>query len=113
VWTRDRTYEQGERIRVSWSGAPGNRYDWLGMFRPTDIHPLAYLCDAGYCRNWNYKWYRYTGARIRGTTTFGPSAEVGYGSWPLKRGRYEIRLLADDGYRLLAVSEPFRVVAAR
>ncbi|HSL10299.1 MAG TPA: endonuclease/exonuclease/phosphatase family protein [Actinomycetota bacterium] len=113
VWTRDRVYEQGERIRVSWSGAPGNRYDWLGIFRPTDIHPLADVCDAGYCRNWNYKWYRYTGARIQGTATFGPNAEIGYGTWPLTRGRYEIRLLADDGYRLLAVSNTFRVVARR
>ena len=81
------------------------------VLKATDVHPLAYVCDAGYCRNWNYKWYRYTGARIQGTTTFGPNAEVGYGSWPLKRGLYEIRLLADDGYRLLAVSAPFRVIA--
>jgi endonuclease/exonuclease/phosphatase family metal-dependent hydrolase len=110
VWTRDRVYEQGERIRVSWSAAPGNRYDWLGIFRPTELHPLAHVCDAVYCRNWNYKWYLYTRSRIQGSTSFGPNAEVGYGEWPLKRGRYEIRLFADDGYRLLAVSREFRVV---
>jgi len=110
VWVHDRVVEQGERIRVSWSAAPGNRYDWLGIFRPTELHPLAYVCDAVYCRNWNYKWYLYTRSRIQGSTSFGPNAEVGYGEWPLKRGRYEIRLFADDGYRLLAVSKPFRVV---
>ena len=111
VWTQRRVYEQGERIRVSWSAAPGNRYDWLGIFRPTELHPLAYVCDAVYCRNWNYKWYLYTDTRIQGSTTFGPNAEVGYGEWPLDRGWYEIRLFADDGYRLLAVSRRFRVVA--
>jgi hypothetical protein len=111
VWTQRRVYEQGERIRVAWSAAPGNRYDWLGIFRPTELHPLAYVCDAVYCRNWNYKWYLYTNTRIQGWTTFGPNAEAGYGEWPLERGRYEIRLLADDGYRLLAVSREFRVVA--
>lgn len=113
VWVRDRVVVQGERIRVSWSGAPGNRYDWLGIYRPTELHPLAYVCDALYCRNWNYKWYTYTRSRIQGSTSFGPEDEVGYGEWPLKRGRYQIRLFADDGYRLLAVSETFRVVRRR
>jgi hypothetical protein len=111
VWIHDRVVEQGERIRVSWSAAPGNRYDWLGIYRPRQLHPLAYVCDAVYCRNWDYKWYLYTETRPGGSTSFGPNAEIGYGTWPLKRGLYEIRLLADDGYRLLAVSRPFRVVA--
>ena len=111
VWIHDHVVEQGERIRVSWTAAPGNRYDWLGIYRPRQLHPLAYVCDAVYCRNWDYKWYLYTKTRPAGTTSFGPNAQVGYGTWPLARGLYEIRLFADDGYRLLAVSRPFRVVA--
>jgi endonuclease/exonuclease/phosphatase family metal-dependent hydrolase len=110
VRTGARTYTQGERIDVSWTAAPGNRYDWLGIYRPGELHPLAYVCDATYCRNWRYLRYVYTDARVEGSTRFGPGSLVGYGDWPLKRGWYEIRLQADDGYRLLAVSEPFRVV---
>ena len=33
-------------------------------------------------------------------------------SWPLKVGTYEIRLLMDDGYRLLSISNSFKVVKA-
>jgi Ca-activated chloride channel family protein len=36
----------------------------------------------------------------------------GYRTWPLKVGTYEIRLLMDDGYRLLAISNSFKIVHA-
>jgi len=35
---------------------------------------------------------------------------VGYTTWPLQPGNYEIRLLLDDGYRSAATSAPFKVV---
>jgi hypothetical protein len=35
---------------------------------------------------------------------------IGYTSWPLKTGNYEIRLLLDDGYRSVAASPQFKIV---
>jgi endonuclease/exonuclease/phosphatase family metal-dependent hydrolase len=113
VWTSRRVFRQGEPIELSWRAAPGNRYDWFGIFRPGDQHPLAHVCDAGYCGNWRYLLYGYADSKVQGSTRFGPGSFPGYAEWPLKRGWYEIRMFADDGYRLLAVSPPFRVLKRR
>lgn len=107
--TRD-VYRVGQRIRVSWEAAPGYRWDWLGIFAPgRGPAPNAEDCNAGVCGNGHYLLYEYTDATIEGTTLFDASSNVGYRTWPLKRGTYEIRMLMDDGYRLLAISNTFRV----
>jgi hypothetical protein len=46
----------------------------------------------------------------KGSTTFGPASQIGYKTWPLGTGNYEIRLLLDDGYRLAAASPQFKIV---
>jgi hypothetical protein len=68
-------------------------------------------CSAGVCGNGNYLIYEYTGTQIEGSTTFSADSEVGFAAWPLKPGRYEVRLLLDDGYRSVATSAPFRVTS--
>jgi len=47
---------------------------------------------------------------VQGSTTLGPRSFAGYRTWPLKVGNHEIRLLMDDGYRLLAISNRFKIV---
>jgi endonuclease/exonuclease/phosphatase family metal-dependent hydrolase len=100
-----RVYRQGRPIRVSWSNAPGMRWDWVAVYR-TGGRPSSTTCNVGLCGNGDYFLYEYTHASIAGRTSFSAHS----GTWPLKPGSYEVRLLLDDGYRLLARSRPFRVV---
>jgi exonuclease III len=114
VTTSKRSYTTGEPIEVAWTKAPGMKYDWLSIFKPRKgPGPPQENCSAGVCGNGDYLLYEYTGAAIEGSTTFSSDSEVGYATWPLRPGRYEVRLLLDDGYRSIATSQPFRIVATR
>jgi endonuclease/exonuclease/phosphatase family metal-dependent hydrolase len=109
----DAVYEVGERIRVRWRAAPGYRFDWMGVFSPgRGPAQNAEDCNAGSCGNGHYLLYHYTDAAIQGAAWIGPDSFPGYRAWPLKVGTYEIRLLMDDGYRTLAISNSFKVVHA-
>jgi hypothetical protein len=111
--TSKEVYEVGEPIRVRWRAAPGYRFDWLGVFAPgRGPAQNAEDCDAGTCGNGHYLLYDYTGTLIQGSTLIGPASFAGYRTWPLKVGTYEIRLLMDDGYRLLGISNSFKIVHA-
>jgi len=113
VRTAKEVYEVGEPIRVRWRAAPGYRWDWMGVFAPgRGPAQNAEDCNAGACGNGHYLLYHYTDTRIQGSTLIGQTSFAGYRSWPLKVGTYEIRLLMDDGYRLLAISNSFKVVQA-
>ena len=113
VRTTKGVYEVGEQIRVRWRAAPGYRWDWMGVFAPgRGPAQNAEDCNAGTCGNGHYLLYRYTETLIQGSALIGPASLDGYRSWPLKVGTYEIRLLMDDGYRLLAISNSFKVVHA-
>ncbi len=96
ITTSARRYERGEPIRVSWTGGPGNRYDWLSLNRN--------CFDPSVCplRQW-----RYVDARISGAARFTRGSE---GIWPLRAGRYAVSLCIDDDYRCVATSEIFRIV---
>lgn len=112
VWTSKRVYARREPIGVSWAAAPGYKWDWLGLYRAGRApEPLVDECTGGYCGNLHYLIYTYTRASIEGTTRFDRySSKVGYTSWPLGPGRYRVRLLLDDGYKLVAISARFRIV---
>jgi endonuclease/exonuclease/phosphatase family metal-dependent hydrolase len=88
----------GDPIEVTWAGAPGNRWDWIGVY-PVGGEPGDYL------------GYRYAGTLPAGAGTIDATAEWIEGAWPLAPGDYELRLLRDDGYVVLAGSAPFRVEA--
>jgi endonuclease/exonuclease/phosphatase family metal-dependent hydrolase len=78
----------GHPILVRWANAPGQRWDWIGVYRRgADPNVAPYLT-----------WF-YTGASIQGTGRLDASSE---GPWPLPPGRYSVYLLADDGYDVLA-----------
>lgn len=83
---------EGADLAVRWSGAPGLRFDWVGVYRRNE--PNAY----------NYLSFTYTGARREGEMTI-PAADL---FEPLTPGDYELRLLLDDHYETLAVT-PFTV----
>ncbi len=84
----------GGDIALAFSGAPGFRFDWVGVYR------------AGEPSVYNYLGFAYTGARHEGALTF--PADVLYEE--LTPGEYELRLMFDDHYQTLAVA-PFTVTA--
>ena len=113
IRTAKEVYEVGEPIRVRWAAAPGYMFDWMGVFAPgRGPAQNAEDCNAGLCGNGHYLLYHYTETLIQGSALIGPTSFAGYRTWPLKVGNYEIRLLMDDGYRLLAISNSFKIVHA-
>ena len=98
ITTSARRYAQGEPVQVSWTGGPGNRYDWLALNRDC-FDPSA--CAL---RQW-----RYIDGRPFGTARFTKGSE---GVWPLRPGRYAVSLCVDDDYVCVATSAVFRVVAS-
>ena len=85
---------QGSGVTVRWSGAPGLRFDWIGVYAAGD--PDVY----------NYLAFAYTGATLDGEMTLTP--DLYYEE--LAPGDYELRLMADDHYVALATA-PFTVTA--
>ena len=96
------TYRVGSTIRISWTRAPGNNLDWIGLFR----------CRARCGGPGSYLVYRYTRTAIEGSVAFGRHTYLGEGSasWPLPPGQYVARLLVDDSYRSIGISPRFRIV---
>jgi hypothetical protein len=78
-------YDVGEPITVSWEGAPGNRFDWVAIYRrgadPADGAYIAYL---------------YTNSAVSGSATFDADST---NRWPLAPGRYTAWVLVSDVYR--------------
>ena len=97
-----RTYRVGSPIRVSWTRAPGNNLDWIGLYR----------CHRTCGGPGSYLVYRYTRTAIEGRVTFGRRVYLGEGSvsWPLPPGEYVARLLVDDSYHSRGISARFRIV---
>ena len=88
----------GEPIVVSWTNAPGNRYDWLDLYAANSSPTTG--------RIW---LWRYVDARVFGSAAFKAEAT---GNWPLPPGRYRVSLCVDDGYTCLGRTESFRVMTA-
>jgi hypothetical protein len=86
VASKKSSYKPGQTIDVSWHNAPGMKFDWVAIYRAGD--PDIY----------NYIAYIYTGATVEGTGSLDSEAIGG----KLDPGNYEVRLLRDDSYVLLA-----------
>ncbi len=80
------SFAAGEPIRLRWRNAPGNKLDWVGIFRsgPLDVY--------------DYLGFSYLGAKPHGNAGFAPGDLYER----LKPGRYVAGLFLDDGYSLLA-----------
>ena len=84
----------GESIAAAWNGAPGLRFDWIGVYRRNDANV------------YNYLGFVTTGARHDGELVIGNQALLE----PLAPGDYELRLMQDDSYVVLAAA-PFTIAA--
>jgi hypothetical protein len=82
----------GGTLKVRWSGAPGERFDWIGIFAAGDPNAMG------------ARIVRYTDARLEGEA----SIELAADGKPLPPGRYEARLLRNDSYVVLA-GAPFTI----
>ena len=89
IGTDRASYKAGDAITVAWRHAPGNRWDWVGVY-PAGADPKG--GDPGV--------WRHTKATIAGTAVLDANAD-GAG-WPLAPGRYAVHLLLDDAYDSLA-----------
>ena len=89
IHTSTTTYAGGEPIDVTWSNAPGLRWDWVGVYKRGADPLVAY-----------YLLYVYTHASIDGSVTLDAGSVVG--TWPLPPGRYSVYLLEDDLYVKIA-----------
>ena len=81
-------YDVGEPIEISFTQAPANRFDWIGLYQRGGDPLVDY-----------YIAYRYTRAVVEGAVTFD---EREYGPWPLPPGRYTAFYLLTDVYREIA-----------
>ena len=99
ISTNKSVYASGERIELTWQDAPGNKWDWIGVF------PRGADANSGSYANWLY-----TEATVQGSATI--DAETDGGPWPIPPGKYDVMLLADDSYAELARAS-FTVVAKR
>ena len=88
IGTGSPTYKVGEPIDVSWRAAPGNRWDWIGIYRRGADPNVAY-----------YILWLYTDASVEGSVVLDRAAN---GPWPLKAGAYSVYLLIDDSYEKTA-----------
>lgn len=82
--------KSGDPIKVSWIGSPGNKRDWIGLYKAGVTNAHTYI-----------KWL-YTDGAIDGAVSFTDS---------LPPGEYVARLLIDNGYEEFASSTPFTVAA--
>jgi endonuclease/exonuclease/phosphatase family metal-dependent hydrolase len=80
------SFAAGRPIRLRWRNAPGNKLDWVGIFRagPLDVY--------------DYLGFSYLGAMPHGSVSFAPGDLY----TKLEPGRYVAGLFLDDGYSLLA-----------
>ena len=92
IRTSRQVYKRGAPIRLRWSGMPGNRFDWVGIFKARKTLDL-----------YGYLGFSYLGALPNGHTSM-TKADLGR----LAPGRYVAGLFLDDGYALLARTS-FRV----
>jgi hypothetical protein len=92
IRTSRRVYRPGQPVGLRWSGMPGNKYDWVGIYR--DTRPLDL---------YGYYGFSHLGALPAGRLSM-TSADTGR----LAPGRYVAGLFLDDGYALLARTS-FRV----
>jgi endonuclease/exonuclease/phosphatase family metal-dependent hydrolase len=93
----DDTLERDQALEITWAFAPGNRFDWFGVFR------AGVSAKTGTIKAW-----RYLEGRVDGSLTLGPGVR-GAADWPLPAGDYRLHLCLDDSYRC-RVSVPFSVL---
>ena len=92
--TDKRIFRPGEPIGVSWSDAPANRWDWLGVYKAAASDPA----------HDDYLVWEYSGGHSAGTVPPTTDGEASLGPdsqgapWPLPDGDYVLHYLLADQY---------------
>ena len=94
IYTSSRTFAVGDPVVVNVRNAPGERWDWLGIYKRGANPNVA-----------PYLMWSYTSSAIDGQISLGPYA---HGHWPLPAGKYTVYLLRDDMYVTMARAD-FRI----
>jgi endonuclease/exonuclease/phosphatase family metal-dependent hydrolase len=81
-----KSFKEKEPITVRWKNAPGNKWDWIAIYK------------AGQSDVENYLTYLYINASIEGELVFDDQVLEN----PLEKGEYELRLLSNDSFIELA-----------
>lgn len=88
IGTTRPSYAVGDAVDVAWAYTPGNRWDWVGVYRRgADTNRASYLL-----------WV-HTFGTVEGSAVFDRDT---VGAWPLPPGEYTVYLLRDDSYVALA-----------
>ena len=87
IGTTHPSYRTGHPIEVAWNFAPGNRWDWIGVYKRGGNPHVNY-----------YKMWEYTGSTVAGNFVFNDKKH----GFPLEPGEYSVYLLQDDSYNKLA-----------
>jgi endonuclease/exonuclease/phosphatase family metal-dependent hydrolase len=87
------SYAPGETIVATIAAAPGNRFDWVAVYKADSVLTTDYWTSA------------YTGSLIDGQLALDEAALGG----PLEPGQWVLRLLRDDSYNAIAESAVFTV----
>ena len=90
ITTSKSVYAKGEPVQVSWQNAPGDRWDWVSVYKRNADPNVAY-----------YLLWVYTKESVDGSATLDGSAS---GTWPLPPGKYSVYLLKDDLYVKVAAA---------
>ncbi|MEA1883926.1 MAG: hypothetical protein U9N62_05325 [Thermotogota bacterium] len=80
----------GELVSVSFEDAPGNEYDWIGVYEPDADH-------------FDFYTYEYLYGAKEGTIEL---------YMPEESGKFQLRMFEDDSYNLIAQSENYDVIAS-
>jgi endonuclease/exonuclease/phosphatase family metal-dependent hydrolase len=90
ITTSKSVYAAGEPVQVAWQNAPGERWDWVSVYKRNADPNVAY-----------YILWVYTRESVNGSATLDGSAS---GTWPLPPGKYSVYLLKDDLYVKVAAA---------
>ena len=99
--TESATYAPGEPIDVTWTRAPANRWDWLGVFEASAQNP-----EKDDFLIWQYAAGHSAGTlppTTDGGATLGPESQSE--PWPLPPGDYVVHYLLADEYDSAGVAE--------
>jgi hypothetical protein len=100
TFTLDKTtYYEGETITATFTGAPGNSTDWMGIYATPNGGAPSNCTSNGASMSWNY-----TDGQVNGTVAiYTPMALA---------GNYVAHLLANNGYCDIAPPETFTIIAS-
>ena len=93
VSTTRSSFRVGQPVTATWNFAPGNRWDWVAVYKRGGNPHVNY-----------YKMWKYTQSSVQGSVTFNDHTH----GFPLDPGEYSVYLLQDDSYNKLAAGH-FRV----